>query len=50
LENEKKLLESELNSGTLPIAELQKKSMRYSEITSVLPEKEMRWLELSEFE
>jgi ATP-binding cassette subfamily F protein uup len=50
LENEKKSLESELNSGTLAINELQIKSMRYSEITSILPGKEMRWLELSELE
>ncbi len=50
LETEKKSLESELNSGTLAIVELQKKSLRYSEITSILPEKEMRWLELSELE
>lgn len=48
LEIEKKSLESDLNSGTLAVTELQKKSLRYSEITSILPEKEMRWLELSD--
>jgi ATP-binding cassette subfamily F protein uup len=50
LEKEKKSLELELNSGELPIGELQQKSLRYSEITSILSEKELRWLELSELE
>jgi len=50
LESEKKTLEEELNSGTLPSDELHKKSMRYSTISNLLEEKEMRWLELSEIE
>lgn len=48
LEKEKKELEEELNSGTLAADALHKKSMRYSEITTLLEEKEFRWLELSE--
>ncbi len=50
LESEKKTLEEELNSGTLPSDELHKKSMRYSTVSNLLEEKEMRWLELSEIE
>jgi hypothetical protein len=37
-----------LNSGNLPFEELQQLSLRISEITSLLDEKELRWLELSE--
>ena len=47
-EKEKKVLEEELNSGLLASEELVKKSLRYSELTSQLEVKEMRWLELSE--
>ena len=50
LEEEKKILEEELNSGSLAAIELNTKSMRYGEITSLLEEKEMRWLELSDLE
>ena len=48
LEIEKKILEEELNSGSLAADELHKKSLRYSEITLKLEEKEFRWLELAE--
>jgi ATP-binding cassette subfamily F protein uup len=48
LEKEKKNLEEELNSGSLAAKELHKKSLRYSELTLKLEEKEFRWLELSE--
>lgn len=50
LEKEKKILEEELNSGLLAADLLHKKSLRYGDVTSLLEEKEMRWLELSEFE
>ncbi|MEI6276566.1 MAG: ABC-F family ATP-binding cassette domain-containing protein [Prolixibacteraceae bacterium] len=50
LEKEKKTVEEELNSGSLAAIELNNKSMRYGEITSLLEEKEMRWLELSDLE
>jgi ATP-binding cassette subfamily F protein uup len=48
IEKEKKILEEELNSGLLASEELVKKSLRYSDLTSHLEEKELRWLELSE--
>ena len=48
LETEKAQLSDELNSGTLNNAQLQEKSSRFGEITELLEEKEMRWLELSE--
>ncbi len=48
LEKEKKFLEEELNSGSLGADELNKKSIRYGEITPLLEDKELRWLELSE--
>ncbi len=48
LENEKAELNEELNSGTLSSIQLQEKSMRFAEITDLLDEKELRWLELSE--
>ncbi len=50
LEKEKKILESELNSGELAVEELHKKSIRHGEITDSLETKEIRWLELSELE
>ncbi len=49
LENEKSELETALNSGTLGIEELTKASNRVGEVISLLDEKEMRWLELSEY-
>ncbi|HEX8461448.1 MAG TPA: ABC-F family ATP-binding cassette domain-containing protein [Segetibacter sp.] len=46
LEAEKNKLEESL--GTLPFAEIQKASIRIGEISTLLSDKEMRWLELSE--
>ncbi len=48
LETEKALISEELNSGTLDNSQLNNKSNRFGEITDLLEEKEMRWLELSE--
>ena len=48
LEAEKADLEAKLSSGTLSPAQLQEASTRYGELQSLLDEKEMRWLELSE--
>lgn len=48
LEKEKKEIETVLSSGTLSNDELLAKSSRIGEIISLLDEKEMRWLELSE--
>jgi ATP-binding cassette subfamily F protein uup len=50
LESEKSRLENELSSGNNTPAQLQEKSHRISEILELLNEKEMRWLELSEFQ
>jgi ABC transport system ATP-binding/permease protein len=46
LEAEKKKLEESL--GTMPFEEIQKASVRIGEIATLLSDKEMRWLELSE--
>ena len=48
LEKEQKLLEEELCSGKLSVAELTEESKRLPQIKDELDEKEMRWLELSE--
>ncbi len=48
LEAEKADLEAKLSSGTLSPVQLQEASTRYGELQSLLDEKEMRWLELSE--
>lgn len=48
LEAEKAGLEERLSSGTLSPADLQDASTRYGELQSLLDEKELRWLELSE--
>ncbi len=48
LETEKATLTEKLNSGNLPFAELQQLSARIGEVTTLLDEKELRWLELSE--
>ena len=48
LETEKKLIESELSEGLLNNEELLSKSRRHGEIMTLLDEKELRWLELSE--
>lgn len=49
LTTEKKELESLFNSGE-SISDISVKTARYSEINTILDEKEMRWLELSEKE
>lgn len=48
LEKEKKDIETALNSGNLSNDQLLKQSQRFAEISDLLDEKEMRWLELSE--
>ena len=48
LEKEKKEVNGKLAIGNLPYNELQQLSVRIGEIDSLLSEKEMRWLELSE--
>ena len=48
LEKEKREIEEMLNSGNLGVEELTQKSQKISEVLSLLDEKEMRWLELSE--
>ncbi|HVM88547.1 MAG TPA: ABC-F family ATP-binding cassette domain-containing protein [Puia sp.] len=45
---EKSTITEKLNSGTLTFDELQKLSTRIGEVSQLLDEKEMRWLELSE--
>lgn len=50
LEEEKQTLTNQMSSGSLPFEELQKISNRMIEITRLLEEKEMRWLELSELQ
>lgn len=46
LEQEKKMLEDKI--GSLPFEEIQKASVRIGEIATLIADKEMRWLELSE--
>ncbi len=53
LEKEIALLEAEKNRleeslGSLPFGEIQKASLRIGEIATLLSDKEMRWLELSD--
>ncbi|MBS1932768.1 MAG: ABC transporter ATP-binding protein, partial [Bacteroidetes bacterium] len=48
LTKEKSTITEKLNSGSVPFDELQKLSTRIGEVTQLLDEKEMRWLELSE--
>lgn len=48
LEKEKREIEIMLSSGNLGVDDLTQKSQRISEVLSLLDEKEMRWLELSE--
>jgi ATP-binding cassette subfamily F protein uup len=50
LSKEKEIVTQKLNSGTAPYAELQQASQRIVEVTRLLDEKELRWLELSEVE
>jgi len=49
LEEKKKMLELELNSGTLSNEDLLAKSEEFAKMFDILEEKELRWLELSEF-
>ena len=48
LNTEKELVTHRLNSGNAPFEELQQLSNRIGEVTRLLDEKELRWLELSE--
>ncbi len=48
LSAEKENINHKLNSGNIPFEELQQLSHRIGDITDLLDEKEMRWLELSE--
>jgi len=50
LEKEKLTITEQMNNGSLPFDQLQQLSVRISEITGLLDEKELRWLELSEFD
>lgn len=50
LSKEKETVSEKLNNGAAPYDELQQLSLRIGEITSLLDEKELRWLELSELE
>lgn len=49
LSKEKQTITEKLNSGSVPYEELQTLSNRIGEVTALLDEKEMRWLELSEY-
>ena len=48
LTKEKETVTEKLNSGTIPFEELQQLSNRIGQVTQLLDEKELRWLELSE--
>ena len=48
LGNEKKELEAKLAGGTLSYDELQAASARFGELSAILDEKDMRWLELQD--
>ena len=50
LEEEKKIVHEQLNTGAAGFETLQKLALRVGEIENLLNEKEMRWLELSEIE
>ena len=50
LEAEKKAIEEALCSGTLSVDELTEKSKRLPQLTDLIDEKALRWLELSEIE
>jgi ATP-binding cassette subfamily F protein uup len=50
LEAEKKSLEEALCSGTLAVDTLTAYSRRLPQLTELIDEKSMRWLELSEIE
>jgi ATP-binding cassette subfamily F protein uup len=48
LTREKQEITDQLNSGSAPFEELQRLSIRVGEISQLLDDKELRWLELSE--
>jgi ATP-binding cassette subfamily F protein uup len=48
LAKEKEVITGKLNNPATPFEELQQISLRIGEVTSLLDEKELRWLELSE--
>lgn len=50
LAREKEIITEKLNNGNTPFAELQQLSVRIGEVTALLDEKELRWLELSELQ
>jgi ABC transport system ATP-binding/permease protein len=50
LTKEKETVTEKLNNGNTPFEELQQLSLRIGEITQLLDEKELRWLELSELQ
>ena len=50
LEAEKKSLEEQLSSGSLPLDTLTRNSVRIGEVIALVDQKSMRWLELSEIE
>jgi ATP-binding cassette subfamily F protein uup len=50
LEKEKQTITEQLNDSTLSFDQLQQLSVRISEITNLVDEKELRWLQLSEIE
>ena len=50
LEEEKAIIETEMNSGNSPSEKLVILAQRHGEIRIILDDKEMRWLELSEIE
>jgi len=49
LEEEKTALSEEMNSGTLEYEELNKKSMRVTELIELIEVKTLRWMELGEY-
>ena len=49
LGEERTTLENEISSGTLPYERLSEVSKRIEELIALIDEKEMRWLELSEY-
>ena len=48
LTKEKEVITAKLNNPGTPFEELQQISLRIGEVTALLDEKELRWLELSE--
>ncbi len=50
LTKEKETITEKLNNGSTPFDELQQLSVRIGEVTTMLDEKELRWLELSELQ